>query len=354
MKLFRCQHCEQVLYFENRQCQNCLHRLGYLPAAGTLSAVEPDDRVWRALASPTRRYRFCDTAGYDACNWLVPVDSPEAFCVVCRHNRIVPDLSLTDNLTRWRKCELAKHRLFYTLIRLDLALPSRAEDPRYGLVFDFRADAPGAGGHRVMTGHQDGLITINLWEADDAEREKLRSAMGETYRTLLGHLRQEAGHYFWDRLVRDTGRIETFREFFGDERQDYPKALQGHYAKGPAQDWQASHISSYAAAHPWEDFAETWAHYLHIVDTLEMAFAFGIRVRPGIDERSGPAIVPDFDPHDPGNMNRLIEAWLPLTFAVNSIIRCMGESDFYPFVLSPRTVTKLGFIHALIHQDRPT
>ena len=354
MKLFRCQQCGQVLYFENRQCQNCFHRLGYLPAAGALSAVEQDDRVWRALASPTRGYRFCANADYDACNWLVPSDSSETFCLVCRHNRTIPDLTLSDNLTRWRKFELAKHRLFYTLIRLDLALPSRAEDPQYGLVFDFLADAPDAGGHKVMTGHEDGLIAVNLSEADDAEREKLRLAMGETYRTLLGHLRHESGHYFWDRLVRDTGRLETFREFFGDERQDYQKALQSHYANGPARNWQESFISSYAAAHPWEDFAETWAHYLHIVDTLEMAFAFGIRIREGIDERSSPGIAPDFDPHEPGSINRLIDAWLPLTFAVNSIIRCMGESDFYPFVLSPRAVTKMGFIHELIHQGRLT
>jgi hypothetical protein len=250
MKLFRCQQCGQALYFENRQCQNCFHRVGYLPAAGALSAVEQDVRVWRALGSATSRHRFCANAGYDACNWLVPAESSEAFCVVCRHNRTIPDLTLKDNLTRWRKFELAKHRLFYTLLRLDLAPPSRAEDPQYGLVFDFLADAPDAGGHKVMTGHEDGLIAVSLSEADDAEREKLRLAMGETYRTLLGHLRHESGRYFWDRLVRDRGRLETFREFFGDEREDYQKALQAHYANGPAPNWQESFISSYAAAHP--------------------------------------------------------------------------------------------------------
>jgi len=351
MKLFLCQQCAQLLYFENRQCQNCGHRLGYLPAAGELSAMEQDRGVWRALACPTGRYRFCANAGYDACNWLVPADSPEDFCVCCRHNRTIPNLALRDNLTRWRKFELAKHRLFYTLIRLGLPLPGRAEDPDQGLVFDFLADTPDAVGHRVMTGHEDGLIAVNLAEADDAEREKLRLALGETYRTLLGHLRHESGHYFWDRLVCDGGQLATFREFFGDERRDYPKALEVHYAKGPAQNWQQGYISRYAAAHPWEDFAETWAHYLHIVDTLEMAFAFGIRIRPGIEEKSGSGVALDFDPHSPGSINRLIDAWLPLTFAVNSIVRCMGESDFYPFVLSPQTVTKLGFIHELVHQN---
>ena len=354
MKLFLCQHCAQRLYFENRQCQTCYRRVGYLPAAGALSALEREDHVWRALARPAGRYRFCANAGYDACNWLVAADSSEAFCTSCRHNRTIPDLAVGDNLTRWRKLELAKHRLFYTLIRLGLPLPSRVEDPQHGLAFDFLADAPQAGDHHAMTGHKDGLIVVNLAEADDAEREKLRLAMGETYRTVLGHLRHEAGHYFWDRLVRDAGGLETFRELFGDERQDYGKALQAHYANGPAQNWQQSYISSYAAAHPWEDFAETWAHYLHIIDTLEMAFAFGILIRPGIDESSGSGVAPNFDPHDACSINHLTEAWLPLTFAVNSIIRCMGEPDFYPFVLSPQAVTKLGFVQELVHQNRRT
>jgi hypothetical protein len=352
MKLFLCQHCSQLLYFENRQCQHCLHRLGYLPEAGLLSAVEQDGQAWRALASPTGRYRFCANVRWDACNWLLPADSSEDFCAACRHNRTIPDLSLSGNLTRWRKFELAKHRLFYTLLRLNLPLPTRAEDPQRGLVFDFLADAPNLVGHKVhkvMTGHEDGLIAVNLAEADDAEREKLRLAMGETYRTLLGDLRHESGHYFWDRLVYDAGRIERFREFFGDERQDYQRALQEHYANGPSKNWQQSFISGYASAHPWEDFAETWAHYLHIVDTIEMAFAFGIRIRPGIEKESGPDVALDFDPHGPGSIQHLINAWLPLTFAVNSIIRCMGESDFYPFVLSSEAVTKMGFIHELVH-----
>ena len=233
MKLFLCQHCGQLLYFENRQCQNCFHRLGYLPAAGTLSAVEQDGPVVARLGLAHWPLPLLPNAAYDACNWLVPADSSEAFCAACRYNRTIPDLTRSDNLTRWRKFELAKHRLFYTLIRLGLPLPSRAEDPQRGLVFDFLADAPDASGHKVMTGHEDGLIAVNLSEADDAEREKLRLAMGETYRTLLGDLRHEAGHYFWDRLVRDAGRLEMFREFFGDERQDYQRVASGALRQRP-------------------------------------------------------------------------------------------------------------------------
>jgi hypothetical protein len=350
MKLFHCQHCAQLLYFENRQCQNCFHRLGYLPTSATLSAVEPDGEVWRALAQPVAAYRFCANATYDACNWLVPADSAETFCLACRHNRTIPDLKRGDNLARWRKFELAKHRLFYTLIQLGLPLLTRQEDARHGLAFDFVDDALVPGGPKLMTGHQDGVITIHLAEAGDAERECIRLAMGESYRTVLGHLRHESGHYFWDLLVRDAGRLTQFRECFGDEQQDYGSALQAYYSNGPGRHWQQRYISSYAAAHPWEDFAETWAHYLHIVDTLEMAFAFGIRVRPNNDETAGAPAAPNFDPHKAGSIYGLIEAWLPLTFAVNSIIRCMGESDFYPFVLSEQAVEKMGFVHQLVRQ----
>ena len=93
---------------------------------------------------------------------------------------------------------------------------------------------------------------------------------------------------------------------------------------------------------------------MHIVDTLEMAFTFGIRIRPGIKEKASRGVALDFDPHSPIGIDRLIDAWLPLTFAVNSIVRCMGESDFYPFVLSPQAVAKLGFIHELVHQNHRT
>jgi hypothetical protein len=349
VKLFKCQNCAQLLYFENRQCQKCSHRLGYVPDAGALCALEQDGNVWRELTASNRRYRFCANAGYDACNWLLPADSPENLCAACRHNRTIPDLTVEENLTRWRKFEIAKHRLFYTLMRLRLPLASRAEDPKNGLAFDFVADTPDVQGGKVMTGHEKGLITINLKEADDAEREKLRAAMGEPYRTILGHFRHETGHYFWDRLVRDQGRLEAFRKFFGDERQDYKQALKMHYANGPDPGASDSYISSYASAHPWEDFAETWAHYLHIVDTLEMAFAFGLRIQPNIDRNSDLSAVLDFDPHESGDMDRLVQAWLPLTFAMNSLNRCMGGRDLYPFVLSPPVITKMGFIHELAH-----
>ena len=170
--------------------------------------------------------------------------------------------------------------------------------------------------------------------------------MGEPYRTLLGHFRHEVGHFYWNLLVRDAGIIEWCRDLFGDESRDYGEALEAHYRNGPPPDWRKRHVSAYASAHPWEDFAETWAHYLHIVDTLETASVFGLHERPG-GSRKGAASW--FDPYADEPFERIIEAWLPLTFAVNSLNRSMGQPDLYPFVLAPPTIEKLAFVHRLVH-----
>jgi hypothetical protein len=243
--------------------------------------------------------------------------------------------------------------LFYTLIALRLPLQNLEQDPEHGLAFDFLADNPAAA-TQVLTGHDAGLITINLNEADDAIREKLRTAMGEPYRTLLGHFRHEVGHYFWDILVRDAGKIEECRAVFGDESADYGDALKRHYAEGAPANWQDSFISAYATAHPWEDFAETWAHYLHIVDTLETASAFGLRIHPVASKNRALHADIDFDPHKALSIEKLVDAWLPLTFAVNSLNRSMGHSDLYPFIVSLPVVRKLKFIHDIIRAGAVT
>ncbi|HVZ52514.1 MAG TPA: putative zinc-binding peptidase [Pseudolabrys sp.] len=345
MKLFECQYCGQPLYFENTRCESCGHRLGFLPAQATMTALEPEEDAWRALAEPKALYRFCANAEHEACNWLIPAAREDIFCAACRHNRTIPDLTQGQNLLNWRKIEVAKHRLLYTLLRLRLPLTAKPADPD-GLAFDFLA-APAGG--PVMTGHAGGVITINIAEADDAERERQRNNMAEPYRTLLGHFRHEIAHYYWDHLIKDTPRLAEFRKLFGDEREDYQAALQRHYADGPPEDWREHFISAYAASHPWEDFAETWAHYLHMVDTLETANAFGLHVRPRVTMGADLAAKIDFDPYR-APIERIVDAWLPLTFAVNSINRSMGVPDLYPFVLSPPVLVKLSFLHDCISQ----
>jgi hypothetical protein len=347
MRLFVCQNCAQMLFFENELCEHCKRKLGYLPVEADLTVVDPKGSNWLPRLDGSHEYRFCDNAQYNACNWLVRSDSSEITCTACRHNRVVPDLSVPKNLQRWRKIEFAKHHLFYTLMKLGLPLANRVEDPENGLAFDFLTETPNEA-TPILTGHDHGLITLNIAEADDGAREQLRQQMGEPYRTLLGHFRHEVGHYFWDVLVDRGGKLKEYRAVFGDERPDYGEALKKHYADGAPLDWQQNFVSSYATAHSWEDFAETWAHYLHIVDTLEMAGSFGLRVSPTVETSLEAEADLDDTISDAENIDALIAAWLPVTLAVNSLNRCMGQPDLYPFVISGTVITKLGFIHDLI------
>jgi hypothetical protein len=345
MKIFKCPACSQALFFENGACENCGRRLGYLPDGNSMSSLEPNGDEWTSNGDG-QTYRFCRNADYGCCNWLIPARSSDLFCLACRHNEIVPDLSIETNVELWRKIETAKHRLYYSLLRLGLPVRTRQEYSE-GLVFDFLNDQfPGA--PNVMTSHDTGRITIALAEADDAEREKRRTTMREPYRTLLGHFRHEIGHYYWNCLVRDGSRLEECREIFGDERQDYNAALHGHYVQGAPSDWQASFVSAYATTHPWEDFAETWAHYFHIVDTLEMAASFGLNVQAATQPKHSADMRGDFDPYVAKSASELVAFWLPLTIALNSVNRCMGQNDLYPFILTSTITRKLEFIHQLM------
>jgi hypothetical protein len=346
MKLFNCTACSAPVFFENFGCGNCGRRLGYLPDENLLCAVEEKGAAWARYDDAGLRYKFCRNADYGCCNWLVSADVTDIYCRACRHNHIVPDLSFEPNIVLWRKIENAKHRLFYTLLRFRLPLQTRAENDS-GLIFEFLGDGR-ADLSPVLTGHESGQITIALAEADDAERERRRAAMREPYRTLLGHFRHEIGHYYWDKLVKDTPLVEEFREVFGDERLDYNAALNEHYARGAPPDWQNSFVSEYATTHPWEDFAETWAHYFHIVDTLEMASRFGLGDQPLGKEHGLSAVKILEDPYSASHARQLVDSWLPLTIALNSLNRCMGQSDLYPFVISPQITGKLELVRSFI------
>lgn len=352
MKLFKCQNCDQLLYFENTRCERCGYALGYLWETRELSALTPTENgAWQALAEPDRHYRYCANATYDVCNWLVPADAPETLCFACQLNNTIPDLSEPEHLLRWRKIELAKHRLVYALLRLGLPVVNKTAEPETGLAFDFLAEvdvAAGQGG--VITGHADGLITLNIAEADDAERERVRQMMEEPYRTLLGHFRHEIGHYYWQLMAQSVAWLTAFRAHFGDEQQDYAQALAAHYQQENSEDWTAHFVSHYASAHPWEDWAETWAHYLHIVDALETAYAFGMRVRPQIKSDENLAVTIDFNAYNQPSFEELIDAWLPVTYALNSLNRSMGQLDLYPFVLSPAVLAKMEFVHDSIRR----
>ncbi len=352
MRLFTCDNCDQVIHFDNRQCVRCNHRLGFFAGDLSMHALESGDEAnWQLVSEPNRLVRFCANAGLDICNWLV--DDGNDFCIACRHNRLVPNTDTPDGVDRWRRISQAQRHLFYSLLRWNLPHPDRQQDPQGGLVFDFLEDAVQNDGNVVpaMTGHEEGLIAIRAAEADDVTRELARTAMDEPYRTLLGHFRHETGHFVWNKLVRDRNGFDAFRAVFGDERQDYGSALQHRYANGPAPGWQESFISAYASVHPWEDFAECFAHYLHIVDTLETARGFGMAIDPRGHEEIATEV--DFQPYRARSAEQLVSAWVPLSLAINAIQRSMGQPDSYPFVLSQPVVTKLEYLHRLI-QDAAT
>ncbi len=348
MKLFTCTHCGQVLYFENSRCEKCQFPLGFEATKRQLLPLvpEPDGRSFRLYGEPeSGAYAYCANHEYGVCNWLVPTDNSTPLCVACALNRTIPDLSHPGYLGRWRSLEEAKHRLVYSLLCLHLPVVSKSVYPKEGLQFDFKADEGTNDSQRVLTGHDNGLITINIAEADAIAREQARQAMNEVYRTVLGHFRHEVGHYYWDRLIDDAPPLAEFRQLFGDDREDYGAALKRHYAQGAPPDWPQHYISAYASSHPWEDWAETWAHYLHILDTLQTAFAFGLRLDPL--DTSAPAgwHAAMQDPYQLADFGQIMNMWLPLTFALNSLNRSMGQPDPYPFIISPTVADKLAFIH---------
>lgn len=339
MKRFFCT-CGQQAFFDSTECVKCGQRLGYDPEiAAMVTLEEVSDGVWLAGNDPTPggRYRFCDNGlQYRVCNWLVSAGGHYLRCRACSLNRIIPCLEKAGNLRRWRALEVAKRRLIYTLLSLRLPVVSQWEDPQGGLLFDFledrRTNAEVAEGF-VGTGHAGGVITINVLEADDTERESMREAMNEPYRTLLGHFRHESGHYFWSHYCESGGKIHEFRALFGDERVDYRRSLETYYLNGPADDWSRAYISPYASVHPLEDWSETWAHYLHMVDTLETAEGYGM-VNLHAAEK-GPSA--------------WLDEWSELTLVLNELNRSMGLADAYPFVVSGPARRKLEFIHRVVN-----
>jgi len=337
-----------VLYFENSRCEKCHYPLGFESTRLQLLPLEaqPGGTTYRLYGEPAdtaSTYTYCQNHEHNACNWLVPSGGATPFCLACDLNRTIPDLGQPGFLQRWQDIEAAKHRLVYSLLCLHLPVVSKRVYPDEGLQFDFKADESPE--QRVMTGHDNGLITINIAEADAIEREQARQSMHELYRTLLGHFRHEVGHYYWDRLIDNSPHLEEFRRLFGDDRQDYGEALKKHYAQGAPPDWQQHFISSYATSHPWEDWAETWAHYLHIIDTLQTGHAYGLRFEP-LEELSEQGLRAAIqDPYQVADFGQIMAMWLPLTFALNSLNRSMGQPDPYPFIISPDVQRKLAFIH---------
>jgi len=354
---FSCR-CGRPVYFHNSLCLGCKTPLGFetesLQVLPMTPGSEPDTWKLELENGSEKAWKRCENFDSPAgCNWLVTADDEEPLCRSCRLNQTIPSLDNPDNCRWWRRIENAKRRLVAQLLSLGLPVASKvSEDPDRGFMFDFLRSPEK--GPRVLTGHAGGLITLNVEEADDSIREHIRQELHEPYRTLLGHFRHEVGHYYWDRLIWDTPWLEKFRELFGDERQDYAKALQRNYKHGPPSNWADQHISSYAAVHPWEDWAETWAHYLHVVDSLDTALRFGMHGED-VEQAYEPFTTEDlYDPNAPDaqRMLLLINSWVQLTTVLNELARSMGQHDFYPFVLSRPVLRKMHFIQIIAKEAR--
>ncbi len=339
MKIFRCDNCQQPLFFENRSCYSCGNLVAY------------HDLHQRMVSFPETGSEapvLCKNYEHKACNWIVTDAQANGFCNACALNRTIPNLGDTENSEKWRRLEAAKHRLIYQLQRFQLPLQSKMQYEDTGLCFDFLV----RGNSSIMTGHASGVITILLAEADSVHLERVRKQLLEPYRTLIGHFRHEVGHYFWERLVwQDSDILESYRNLFGDEQANYQDSLNGYYQHGATKNWREKFISKYASVHPWEDWAETWAHYLHIVDTVETAYNFGIGIEPVLENADHMKTHIVSDPYINRDFDQLIESSAPLFFAVNSINRSMGIKDVYPFVHNIEVIQKMKFIHELLSKS---
>jgi hypothetical protein len=353
MQAFSCD-CGQPIFFHNLFCLACNRDLGYDPTSRELGTLESAGAgLWVRVGdkrTPAPRFRTCAHRGaVAACNWLVPADQPEAICLSCRLTRVIPVLDRPKNASRLRDIEIAKRRLLFGVQHLELPIePKSAPESPRGLAFDFLESFPEK---PVLTGHADGVITINVAEADDDYREKNREALREPYRTVLGHLRHEIGHYYWDVLVRDSDWLEPCRALFGDERASYAEALERHYKEGAPADWADRYVSAYATMHPWEDWAETWAHFLHIRSTLETIAAYGVDVthsRLRLTPFTREVLYREAGEAPDDAFLQWINAWVLLTATLNEVTRSMGQPDVYPFVLNGPAVTKLHFVHTVV------
>lgn len=323
MRIYTCRRCESTLFFENSACVTCKAELGF---ARDENAIVPLDADGGYTDKDGTHWHRCRNLGLSGCTWLTTVDG--GLCTSCDLTRTRPSDEDLTGLSQFPVAEAAKRHLLVELDRLGLSYTARRIDPEMGLCFDMLSSVE----ETVTIGHADGVITIDLAEGDDAHRVQVQSELDEPYRTMLGHLRHEVGHFF-EMAIADEDVIARKRDLFGDDTADYQAAIDRHYSQGPPDDWRESYISTYATMHPWEDFAESFAHMLHIFDTIDTARNQGLTA---VD----PAAFRSF--HDV-----VTGVWIPLSTALNQINRSMGKEDLYPFVIAPPVLDKLDFVSSL-------
>ena len=344
MQPFRCAVCLQLLFFDNSTCLKCGSPLGFDVESMQLITLTAQSDALVPADGSHGRFQRCANQRLARCNWVTRNQDGAHRCFSCRLTTVRPSDSETEAIVAFADAEAAKRRLIYQLLELGLPVIERSVDELRGVAFEFLSSR----GRDVTTGHKAGVITLDLSESDDAHREFVRQQLGEPYRTVLGHLRHEIGHYYWPLIVVESGLLDEFRSLFGDDRSPYDDALRVHYSSGGATDWSAAHVSQYASMHPWEDWSETFAHYLHIQAGLETADAFGLHV----DE---PALGAGRDAWGASGdlaVGTMVRDWLSLTLALNGMSRSIGQGDLYPFVLSAPVIQKLDFVHRAVSEAR--
>jgi len=336
MRDFHCPNCGQRLAFENSTCLNCGSALGFSLDQMALLVIAEGDDGEHAGAVDADDYHLCANLHLAECNWLVPRN--DGLCTSCALTTERPNDADTAGLAEFAEAEAAKRRLVAELHELKLPIVGRDLDPDYGLAFRLLSSKR----EKVLTGHENGVITLDLAEGDDVHREQLRVEMDEPYRTLLGHFRHEIGHYYFYRLISPSSDyVARFNELFGDPDADYQQALDRHYQEGAPEGWQQRFVSSYATMHPAEDWAETFAHYLHIRDTLDTCAWCGLAPASATFDRP---------PLGPSAFQTIIDVWLPLSWSLNMVNRSMGHDDLYPFVLPDAVLEKMKFIHTVVEE----
>lgn len=341
MRSFGCPQCRAAVSFEALVCPACDAQLGYhAPSARYVVVSGEGARIADA------QWALCTNRGW-GCNWLVDPESGQSICQAGKFIRRRPDADDTVALEKLANTSQWMRRLVYQLQHLGLPLDNYRQREG-GLAFDLLSSI--SRGESVIIGHANGVITIDLAESLDDRRERLRVRLGEPYRTMLGHLRHEVGHYYENILVEQPGGalLDECRELFGDERASYADEIARHYKYGAPANWRESYISEYATMHPWEDFAECFAHYLHITDTMESAGASGMMLSTQrINDYAGPAISPRFD-YGAEPFESLLADWDWLQTFFNRINRSMGKGDLYPFEINDVVARKLAFVHKVV------
>ncbi|MBR7744281.1 putative zinc-binding metallopeptidase [Phycicoccus sp. BSK3Z-2] len=325
MRAFRCRVCDAGLFFENSVCVSCGTSLGFSRAE---RAIVPLDEKGRYVDAAGAVWHVCCNLGLSGCTWLA--SSRGGQCSACDLTRTRPADDDEVGMSQLQVAEAAKRHLVVELDTLGLPVVGKDEDEENGLAFDLLSSVD----ENVVIGHANGVVTIDLAESADDRREKVRVQLDEPYRTMLGHFRHEVGHYYDWQLVTEGPLRDRYRELFGDERADYQAEIDRHYAQGPPEDWPERFISRYATMHPFEDFAECFAHYLHICDTVDTAAEQGLlAVSP-----SAFSSVRDL----------VVGVWIPLSTALNQINRSMGKDDLYPFVIPAPVLDKLELVASVV------